>query len=513
MRIYRGRRRGFGVAMTLASVTLLTCAPLTSAAEDPTDVGIPPAEAQAPPAEEPVLDGVPEQYDVPEGYDNAGPADGRSADVEPVDGADLTEDALVGTAEVRELDDLNTVDHVEATASCSWYVSPSGRTGNSGRSSGSPLPLRTAAGRTQPGDTVCLAGGVYYLSSALNITRSGSSGRYITYRSNGGTPELRWTGSRGYELIMLSGTRYIEIRGLRLHGANRANNAIFCRYGGHHIRVLYNSISSTGTGGVTAKGCDYTTVHRNHFHHIGYGTGWGSAVSINESRWLDGYSGFHSFVTANIISGTYDNSDRDTDGNGIILDRAAVDYSTPRLLVANNVVFANYGRCIHGYRASNMWVVNNTCYRSNLGGKSEGEFNLYAVSGARMINNVAWSSSNGHPFKDIRGSGATYERNIGYGGRSSIVPSGVSGTSRLRVTNPRFQNPFSISGWSSAPTPGSIGSRLAPESGSPLVSGGIDPRYAYGVNSNMRAGMQQYLTTDVTGAYRSGAWDIGAYAR
>jgi hypothetical protein len=287
-----------------------------------------------------------------------------------------------------------------------------------------------------------------------------------------------------------------------------------CLNGGHHVRVMHNTISSTGVGGVTAKNCDYTTVHGNTFHRVGYGGGWGSAVSINESRWVDGYSGFHTFVTGNVISGTHDASGRNTDGNGIIMDRAASGTSTPRMLVANNVVAGSYGRCIHGYRSSNLWVVNNTCYRNVQAGWYEGEFNLYAHSGGHMINNVAYAARNGRPFKDIRGAAAVYQRNVAWGGSGNEVPGSGSGSTRIRTVNPLFESAFSLTSWGSSPSPGSIGTRLAPSSGSPLRSAGIDPRSASGVNSNMRAGMEHYVRMDVQGRSRpQGGWDIGAYER
>jgi hypothetical protein len=61
--------------------------------------------------------------------------------------------------------------------------------------------------------------------------------------------------------------------------------------------------------------------------------------------------------------------------------------------------------------------------------------------------------------------------------------------------------------------PWKLGSALIPTLTSPLIDAGIDPSTAHGVTPDIRAGIEEYLREDVTGAPRprGGGWDIGAY--
>ena len=85
---------------------------------------------------------------------------------------------------------------------------------------------------------------------------------------------------------------------------------------------------------------------------------------------MDNYSGFHNIIANNIV-GEFDSSSNHADGNGIILDLSNGSYNastanTPPVLIINNVVHGNGGRCIHAHIVTNFWIVNNTCYDNNL---------------------------------------------------------------------------------------------------------------------------------------------------
>ncbi|PYT83406.1 MAG: hypothetical protein DMG41_31475, partial [Acidobacteria bacterium] len=63
----------------------------------------------------------------------------------------------------------------------------------------------------------------------------------------------------------------------------------------------------------------------------------------------------------NIVAGEFDSSSNHTDGNGIILDLSNGSYNastanTPPVLIINNVVYGNGGRCIHAYIVTNFWI-------------------------------------------------------------------------------------------------------------------------------------------------------------
>jgi hypothetical protein len=268
---------------------------------------------------------------------------------------------------------------VPAMASCTLYASPSGNSGNSGTSPSSPLPLLTAVRRSQAGDVVCLMAGQYYVATPLEFYNSGTASNWIVYTSyNGGAAEILPASGEDGLFLVPANVRYVEINGLQFDGQNTANAAIACM-GCDHLRIIGNTISYMGAAGIatypdsgTGKAPDYITADHNLIYHCGYNQGFSSAISYDQHGWYDSFAGFHSFVTNNIISGMYDNSPQNTDGNGIISDNQ-IGNVTPPELIANNVVFQNGRRCISAFRATSAWVVNNTCYKNDLD-KPAGEF-------------------------------------------------------------------------------------------------------------------------------------------
>ncbi len=198
---------------------------------------------------------------------------------------------------------------------------------------------------------------------------------------------------------------YVRVQGLTIDGAGTADTGIKCTGGAHHIWVVGNRICDLGVGGVVAHGCDYVVVRRNQIWHVGYGKGWGSGISIHEARWHDHAGGFHSLVVGNVVSGSTDDSFHHTDGNGIILDLAADPRAgTPPVLVANNVVFMNGGRCIETYHATGAWIVNDTCYRNALdlrvgrGCRCIGEVAVKRSRDVHVVNTLAAAWTGGVPF-------------------------------------------------------------------------------------------------------------------
>jgi hypothetical protein len=306
-----------------------------------------------------------------------------------------------------------TVNNASTSTDCTLYASPSGSDSNSGSSPSAPKSFQGAANSTQPGSVVCLLGGTYDLSSTFDPPNSGSPSSWIVYKNYDSTPvNFVWTGAADAEPMFKvgdgsfpSGPAYIQFQGLNLNGSGTAADGFFCR-GGHHARFIANSISDTGGSGIGSINCDYLTADHNLINHNGYIPSstsvpqyysWTSAISYNSHLWFDNYTGIHSVISNNIITGEVDQSSNHTDGNGIILDLGG---NTPPALIVNNVVYGNGGRCIEPNQVQNFYIINNTCYENALD-PSEPNFPEFAVNGSSngyMVNNIAFAISSSTPL-------------------------------------------------------------------------------------------------------------------
>jgi hypothetical protein len=406
---------------------------------------------------------------------------------------------------------------------CSWYASPGGSDANNGRSPSTPVTLPGVLAKPVAGDVVCILPGTYTLPQSLFLTRSGTPGAPIVYKGFGGQAILRRDPS-GVSTQMIQVTAsYVDIRGLTFDGSLIAGNAIVCR-SAHHIQAVGNIVEDMGSGGIVALGCDYLNIDHNLIWRVGYLQGFSSGISINSTVWSDRAPGFHSYVTNNIVSGTEDASSHHSDGNGIIMD---LGDGVPPVLIANNLVYMNFGRCIHSFHQWNLWVVNNTCYANGLReptygtGFGTGEINMFAsLGGSYVINNVvqAWPYSNA--YRSESGSVLTFSHDVAFGGKDLRVPASVTNDpNQMRIVDPRFLAPVAVDPaaqgqWRNAPAPWALTTQFYPSASSPLIDKGIDPRtIASSVDPSLVAGMNAVFGTDLGGNPRaSGAgWDIGAY--
>jgi hypothetical protein len=409
----------------------------------------------------------------------------------------------------------------QPTSSCTLYASPTGSYSASGASPGSALSLEGANARAQPGYTICLVAGTYSRSTPWYINRSGSAGKYVVYRNYGGTVTLRATQSISTLVALTNGTHYVEINGLTVDAANKADSNVNCNTA-DHVRVIRNTLMNGGAGGFTTYKCDYMQVSWNWIYHAGYNAGWSGGISLNSDRWSDTASGFHNFVTHNIISGTYDNSSYKTDGNGIMIDQGG---NVPPTLVANNLVYENYYRCVVSNVVQHVWVINNTCYKNALRYNPPqdiaGEIVSFNSTDIHVINNIAYAWTPTRPYIQDSTSSVIYQHNAAYGGTTSSVPSSVlADPNQIRIEDPLFLSllfvdPTASGQWATATPPWQVGTSFRVQSGSPVINQGIDPRTATGMTSALIAGLNAYLTIDLGGAPRlqSGAYDLGAYER
>jgi hypothetical protein len=414
---------------------------------------------------------------------------------------------------------------------CTWFVAPSGRRSNSGKELTSPFTLREAAKRARPGDTVCLLAGRYDLDAPIYISKGGTADAYITYTSYDASEPalLNWIGSAAKDMFQVNNNAaYIRVQGLKFNGNNVALAGIKCSTGSHHIIVSRNTITNAGSAGIASVRCDYLTIDGNKIHHTGYGKGNSSGISLNQSIWFDRATGFHSFVVNNIVAGSFDQRSRSpgdsgVEGNGITMDREG---DTPPVLIANNLIYMNAARCIIINRTNNKWVINNTCYANSLdpyvgsGTGSTGELMTNNAANVYFINNAVVAWNKGYPVEQIDSRAVNYDHNTYYGGKAlKGVPSSVEKSpAQLRKVDPLFVDPFPLDRradeqYRVAPHPDQVGNRYQLQASSPLIDAGIDPRNVAGMTAELRAGIEQYVLTDIDGARRpqGNGFDIGAY--
>jgi hypothetical protein len=427
-----------------------------------------------------------------------------------------------------------TISNGSLASDCTLFASPSGNDSNSGSSPSSPKSFQGAANATQPGSVLCLLGGTYNLSSSFTPPSNGSPSSWIVYKSYGDSPVLiRWTGAADASAMFQLGTggfpsgpSYLEFRSLNLDGQGNAGDAFFCR-GGHHLRFISNSMSNTGGSGVGSRDCDYLTADHNVINHNGYMPastsvpqwyGWTSGISYNSDQWFDNYPGFHNIISNNIVGGEFDSSSNHTDGNGIILDLSNGSYTastanTPPVLIINNIVYGNGGRCIEAFVVTNFWIVNNTCYKNNLDPSlgSAGSFTTNNSHDGYFINNVALAWSSSYPTYSQEGS----NYNISYFADMYYGSSPNFSSSQLIQADPLFLNPPSLSGgqYATALAPSLLGNGLTLLPLSPAYSRGIDPSTLSGLPSAIVSDLKSYLYTDINGKARpqGGGSDLGAY--
>lgn len=413
-----------------------------------------------------------------------------------------------------------------SAVACTLYASPNGSPTNPGTSPLYPLTLKGAADRTQPGDVVCLLPGTYAVDTPFQITRSGTPSNWIVYRSyDGGVVITPQSGTYSLMQVTLN-VRYIEINGLEFDGKNSASGGASCK-GGDHIRFIGNTVKYTGAAGIatapdpaTGKGCDYIVIDHNKIYHTGYNQGWSSGISVNGHSWYDQYQGFHSIVTNNIVSGNVDNSSYHSDGNGIIVDHGG---DTPPVLIANNVVYQNGGRCIHSTTVTNIWYVNNTCYKNGLDLRKDesAEFMLWISSGNYVVNNISYAWGNRRPYSDEQGTTAKYLRNTYFtsGDGLNYLPSSVlNDPNQVSQADPAFVNPPTVDAtadgqYANALPPDQVVDQFHLQPISPAIDTGIDPVTIPGIDSAIINDLRKYIYTDIEGNRRpqGSNFDLGAY--
>ncbi len=318
-------------------------------------------------------------------------------------------------------------------AGTTYYVATNGSDSNPGTSSKPWLTLQHATSTMSGGDTVIIRSGVYNVSkkaSPISPPSGTASQNTILKAENPGGVTLQGsyptTGEYPWEGIHIQGASYIRIEGLTIRGFH---TGVSCKAPGHHITLEnntleYNSeagILSSGASSGSKNGCDYLTIEGNNVRYNGYrydtgkpatGTdeGWSSGISIHPQSnpyWYDSNAErFHTVISRNTIYHNYDGTGGDSDnnadhteGHGIILDRAGAHL--PPILIENNVIYDNGGKCVCALGTQNIWIVGNTCYKNStdalwLNPEDKAEIGAYETDSVpainlHVLNNIAYA--------------------------------------------------------------------------------------------------------------------------
>ena len=335
-----------------------------------------------------------------------------------------------------------------------YYVSGTGSDASDGLSDHTAFrTIQKAADLTNPGDTVLVMDGTYtnawWSGDVVDLKRSGTPEAWITFKNAPGQhPVISFNGWSGFKSQTAS---YIEISGFTIIGNNdhltleealkqkdwadpKCNGngiALDGRDQGahlpHHYRILHNTISKCGGGGIDACEADYLNIEGNRVFDNAWYTRFGnSGMSVCVMRDFDTVPGYHILIRNNIV---YNNrtlvpwyqKQALSDGNGIIIDSNNETKYSGHTLVANNLCLHNGGSGIHTFKSAHVDIVNNTTWH-NSQKLDYGEIYANASSDINIINNLC-VAEDGKPMNSNYGDNrnVVYDSNLFFGGQKPVV--------------------------------------------------------------------------------------------
>jgi parallel beta-helix repeat protein len=357
-----------------------------------------------------------------------------------------------------------------------FWVAQGGNDGNPGSEAQPWGNLNYAAQTIKPGDTVLVADGTY---PGVYISTSGAPGKPITFKAApGAKPNIFITeiNSAGF---LLEGAAYVNIEGFNLdyqvpgvekYDGERWEAGIVIKSKGdgpgrinsHHVRASGNRVHGFPGGGIGSGQADYITIEGNTIWETAFWSKYDtSAISLYQSRNVDGAAGFHHVIRANTVfknenkvPGTGIGNTTITDGNCIIIDDGRntqkfqndqTDYPafTGATLVENNICADNGGRGVNVFSSDNVLIRHNTFYKNGRTPDLDSEISVLAASNVRIVGNIivprggqrATSVYDGD-FKDFAVSNVTFGRNLYFGTDKTAdrVPGDI-------VADPQFISP------------------------------------------------------------------------
>ncbi|SOD82590.1 right-handed parallel beta-helix repeat-containing protein [Spirosoma fluviale] len=383
-----------------------------------------------------------------------------------------------------------------------YYVSDAlGSDANTGLSASSPLKTITAGQNAAlPGDTVFIMNGLYVPATTIQLKKSGTADKYITYKAYPGhTPKFFFSGSL-WNAVSINAS-YIVVDGIEFQGNNQnltyadayasfadkqaggTKNDLYATYnmngisiGGpateskfpHHVVIQNCKIHDFPGGGLSAIQTDYITFDRN----VVYNNAWymmygGSGISILTPFDSDANTGYKNIVRNNICSNNRTTIPwigitpaRLSDGNGIIIDVNVRPYSSTatdkpykgRTLVENNVSFNNGGSGIHAFDAAHVDIINNTTYNNAQIMVDYAELFANTCNDVKIMNNVIYAKPGGRCNSNNKNTNVTYDYNIYFNGATTVKGANdkVADPQFINLTTDRVTANFSLKSGSPA---------------------------------------------------------------
>ncbi len=378
-------------------------------------------------------------------------------------------------------------------ASPAFYVSPTGKDTNDGRTEKTPFAdPQKAVDAAQPGDIILLMNGTYHRppnttvqNSVIDFVRGGKPAAWIVVKNYPGQhPNLT---SDGWNIIKIGRGGagrpvtadtlcYLEMRGLHIRGIGDTirtthpelidkvdpltnGNGISGSGGNefvapHHIRIADNMIEYCAGGGVGSGDCDYVTIENNIIRNNCWTTIYAnSGISTGERKHFDAVDNvYKTLIRNNVVSGNrcYEKwrvkPPRFSDGNGIIVDTNFVpaknQVALGRTLIQGNLTFNNGGSGIHVFRGHRVDIVNNTAYYNGATPELRwGQIFVQLSDDVHFMNNILVSRP-GQPINSVGPGGGdqnstnvTRSNNIYFGG----LPPKITGPDDI-IADPQFVN-------------------------------------------------------------------------
>ena len=350
----------------------------------------------------------------------------------------------------------------------SYYISDgTGSDANNGLSTSSPLKTITAGQNlVAPGDTVFIMNGSYLPTTTIQLLKSGTADKYITYKAyKGHSPKFLFSGAF-WNAVSINGS-YIVVEGIEFQGNNQnltyndalasyndklgggTNNSLYATYnmngisiGGpnteskfpHHIVIRNCKIHDFPGGGLSSIQADYNTFEGNTiYNNAWYMMYGGSGISILTPFDSDSNTGYKNIVRNNICHNNkttipWISQQKLSDGNGIIIDVNHRPYNSTvtdkaykgRTLVENNVSFNNGGSGIHAFDAAHIDIVNNTAYNNAQIMLTYADIFANTCEDVKIVNNIIYSKVGGNCNSNNKNTSVTYDYNIYFVGKVAI---------------------------------------------------------------------------------------------
>ena len=248
-----------------------------------------------------------------------------------------------------------------AAQAADYYVATNGSASAAGTMA-APWTFAKAISATGagPGDTVYVRGGTY--NGAVNFTRSGSAGSWITFRAyQGELPIIQGSSGSGVSSSSAQYVRFVGIAVRNFSSSGFGNGWVDDTGTSNGNLQFINCIAdNNGINGIAFYNASGILVENSIIAHNGNGS--------PSQSWSSGVNLFHvtGGAPANIIRGnvSFENIDISThhsDGSGYILDQMSDGAA-----FINNIGFHNGGSCIRLTNSTGALIVNNTCWHNGL---------------------------------------------------------------------------------------------------------------------------------------------------